>query len=322
MPYLWGVVMSFSREVKEEILKQCSTTRHCQIAEFAAIMQCSGGILPIEQGQYGIRISTENEGVARKCFTILRKTFNIKTDVILNSSKAQAKSHIHHIIIHEARAVNNILQTVKFLDVQGNKIGCSDIVQPLLIKNACCRRSFLRGAYLAIGSMSNPEKSYHLEFTCSKQAQAEQLREIMNDFSVEAKIIIRKKYYVVYVKESACIVELLNIIGAHISLMELENMRIIKEVRNSVNRRVNCEAANISKTVAAASNQIRDILRIRDLFGLSRLSPNLREMAEVRLENPGASLKELGELLSPPVGKSGVNHRLRKLSELADKLET
>ena len=178
----------------------------------------------------------------------------------------------------------------------------------------------MRGAFLCCGSMSDPSKGYHLEFVCADEAQAEQLQEVIGTFDIEAKIIQRKKYHVVYLKEGAGIVDLLNVMEAHRSLMELENLRILKEMRNSINRRVNCETANIGKTVQAATRQVEDILFIKEHYGFSKLPDNLREMAEVRLEYPDAALKELGEYLNPPVGKSGVNHRLRKLSELADKL--
>ena len=198
----------------------------------------------------------------------------------------------------------------------------SEPVDALLIKNACCRRSFLRGAFLCCGSMSAPEKGYHLEFVCAHEKQAEQLKEIITQFDIEAKIVSRKKYFVVYLKEGAGIVDLLNVMEAHVALMELENLRIVKEVRNSINRRVNCEAANISKTVHASARQVEDIEYIKEHYGFLRLPDNLREMAEVRLEYPDAALKELGQYLNPPVGKSGVNHRLRKLSELADRLRS
>ena len=171
-----------------------------------------------------------------------------------------------------------------------------------------------------MGSMSDPQKSYHLEFVCDEKAQAVQLQKILQEFQIEAKIVKRKKYDVVYLKEGSCIVDLLNVMGAHVSLMNLENLRIVKEMRNSVNRRVNCETANISKTVTAASRQIEDILLIRDKYGFENLPDNLRQMAQVRLEYPDAALKELGEYLEPSVGKSGVNHRLRRLSEIADKI--
>ena len=199
-----------------------------------------------------------------------------------------------------------------FGDLQG-------IVDAKFLEKSCCRRAFLRGAFLCAGSVSDPEKGYHLEFVCSKEAKARQLRQVIQGFDIEAKIVLRKKYYVVYIKEGAGIVDLLNVMGAHVALMDLENLRILKEMRNSINRRVNCETANITKTVNAANRQIEDILFLRDHYGLQKLPPALRDMALARLEYPDAPLKELGQRLEPPVGKSGVNHRLRKLSELAEK---
>lgn len=181
-------------------------------------------------------------------------------------------------------------------------------------------RAFLRDAFLETGSMSNPEKGYHLEFVCEEESQAKKLIETMRTFEIAAKTVQRKRYTVVYIKESEDIVRLLNVTGAHNALMNLENLRILKDMRNSINRRVNCETANISKTVSAANKQIEDILYIREHYGFDDLSENLREVAQIRLEYPDATLKELGEYLVPPVGKSGVNHRLRKLSELADSI--
>ena len=188
------------------------------------------------------------------------------------------------------------------------------------IQRPCCRRAFLRGAFLCAGSISDPEKGYHLEFVCTRESKARQLRQIIQGYGIEARIVPRKKYHVVYIKEGAGIVDLLNVMEAHVALMNLENLRIVKEMRNSINRRVNCETANITKTVNAASRQIEDILFLRDHYGIQKLPPALRQMAEVRLEYPDAPLKELGERLEPPVGKSGVNHRLRKLGELAEKV--
>ena len=203
------------------------------------------------------------------------------------------------------------------------KIGnLNEPVSNLLIKNSCCQRAFLRGAFLSIGSMSDPQKSYHLEFVCTDEDKARQLQSVIQGFEIDAKIVLRKKYYVVYLKEGSGIVDLLNVCEAPVALMNLENLRILKEMRNSINRRVNCEAANITKTVNAATRQIEDIEYLRDYYGFQKLPDNLRQMAEVRLEYPDAPLKELGDYLDPPVGKSGVNHRLRKLSELADRLRT
>ncbi len=286
--------MSFSGEVKEELAKHISSARHCQIAELAAIMNFCGQYGRDEKGNYTIGFQTENEAVVRKGFTLLKKTYNIETDSVLNEADMQG-----------------ILQKVGNLE---------EPVSRLLIKNACCKRAFLRGAFLSIGSMSDPLKGYHLEFDCTDERKARQLQEVMEAFDIESKIILRKKYYVVYLKEGSGIVDLLNVCEAPVSLMNLENLRILKEMRNSVNRRVNCETANIAKTVNAAARQVEDIEFLRVHYGFQNLPEALREMAEIRLENPDAPLKELGEYFHPPIGKSGVNHRLRKLSQLAEKV--
>ena len=195
-----------------------------------------------------------------------------------------------------------------------------DSVSSMLLKSSCCQRAFLRGAFLSAGSMSDPEKSYHLEIVCQKERQAEQIQQILHSFGVEARIIVRKKYYVVYIKEGSGISDFLNIIEAHVAMMDFENYRIVKDMRNSINRRVNCETANISKTVSAASRQTEDILYLKEKYGFENLPEGLRQMAQIRLEYPDAPLRELGGYLNPPVGKSGVNHRLRKLCELADRV--
>lgn len=194
------------------------------------------------------------------------------------------------------------------------------VQQEQLLARTCCKRAFLRGAFLASGSISDPKKSYHFEIVCQKEPHAQLLQELYRTFELDAKIVQRKKYYIVYLKEGAQIVDALNVMGAYVALMNLENVRIFKEMRGSVNRIVNCETANINKVVGAACRQVEDIRYIQSRVGLDELPPALREMALIRLEYPDSSLKELGELCDPPVGKSGVNHRLRKLGEIARKL--
>lgn len=297
--------MSFSGTVKEELSEQISSARHCQLAELAALVHFCGNTC--ENGMH-LCLETENEAVIRKCFTLFKKTFNIDNVVIEGKNR----------LLPDDRTESKVIQALHLIGKEDGMITLRTPVSSLLIKNSCCARAYLRGAFLSIGSMSDPKKSYHLEFVCNERAQAEQLRDIIQDFQIEAKVIKRKKYDVVYLKEGAGIVDLLNVMGAHVSLMNLENLRIVKEMRNSINRRVNCETANISKTVTAASKQIEDILLIRDKYGFENLPDNLRQMAEIRLEYPDAALKELGGYLEPAVGKSGVNHRLRRLSEIAD----
>ena len=300
--------MSFSGTVKEELAAYVSAARHCQLAELAALLLYSGGVC---DGGRHLCLDTESETVARKCFTLLKKTFNIET--VMRGRQR---------LILDDETERRVTEALYLAEGEDGKITLTKSVNSLLIRHSCCARAWLRGVFLSAGSMSDPQKSYHLEFVCDENAQAVQLREVLSEFQIEARIIGRKKYQVVYLKEGAGIVDLLNVMGAHVSLMELENMRILKEMRNSINRRVNCETANISKTVTAAGRQIEDILLIRDRYGFENLPDNLRQMAEVRLEYPDAALKELGGYLEPVVGKSGVNHRLRRLSEIADRIRS
>lgn len=193
-----------------------------------------------------------------------------------------------------------------------------EAIQSLYLEKVCCKRAFIRGAFLASGSMSDPNKAYHFEIVCRTPEQAQRLQELMEEFDTDPKIIERKNHYVVYLKDGSQIVDMLNVMEAYVSLMNLENVRILKEMRNSVNRKVNCETANINKTVSAAIKQVSDIELIRDTLGLEQLPEPLREVAVARLEHREATLLDLGAYLNPPVGKSGINHRLRKLAVLAE----
>lgn len=302
--------MSFSSEVKDELVKHASASRHCQLAELSAILHFCGVLNRDENGRLVLGLQTENGCVIRKCFTLLKKAYNIETNIV-------QRNHMCVDLPMEEDILEKLLRATKYLDEDGLKRFMTP-VNRVVVKNSCCRRAFIRGAFLCIGSMSDPGKSYHLEFVCDTRPQAEQITEQLGYFEIDARIIARKKYQVVYIKEGSQIVDLLNVMEAYVSLMNFENERIYKEMRNSVNRRVNCEAANITKTVNASARQVEDIILIRDTRGLDSLPDNLRDMANVRLEYPDATLTELGRYLSEPVGKSGVNHRLRRLSEIAE----
>ena len=284
--------MSFSSEVKTELAKHLGKSRHCQIAELAALIAFEGRIPAAE---------SENRLLMQKYQLLLAELFHIEE-------------------IHTEEEARSVFSTVKMYNDATGEAEPEDTVKVLLIQQNCCKRAYIRGAFLAGGSISDPNKSYHFEIVCRSIPQAEQLRDVINSFDMDAKIVARKKYQVVYLKEGSQIVDILNIMEAHVALMNLENVRILKEMRNSVNRKVNCETANISKTVNAAVKQLADIEYIRETAGLSYLPENLKEMALLRLEYPDAPLAELGTYLNPPVGKSGVNHRLRRISEMADSL--
>nr|WP_297883537.1 DNA-binding protein WhiA [uncultured Blautia sp.] len=304
--------MSFSGMVKEELSRQISPARHCRIAETAALLCACGRITAKEN----LRIQTENAAVVRKCFTLLQKTFNIETEIAIRESCQMKKGNVYFVEICDPNEIRNVLQGTK-LSVNRETL-CFD--NTLVTQQSCCKRAFIRGAFLASGSISDPEKGYHFEIVCPDRQKAEQLQELIRSFQIDAKIVLRKKSYVVYVKEGAQIVDILAVMEANVALMNLENIRILKEMRNSVNRKVNCETANINKTVSAAVKQIEDIRLIESQKGFHTLNEGLAEIAELRLQYPEATLKELGMMLNPQVGKSGVNHRLRKLSEIADEL--
>ncbi len=297
--------MSFSSQVKEELIQKMARQRHCRIAELAAIVQFGCKVEDVEEGRR-ILFTEESESLAQKYFTLLKKTITIN-----QCDKVDACLDAYSI---EGELANSLVELLR-LDTHPD-----GRVDGLLLQQPCCKRAFIRGAYLCSGSMSDPNKAYHFEIVCKDRAQADQLSYVMNSFQVDSKIIERKGHFVVYLKEGAQIADILSVMEAGLSLMEFENIRILKEMRNSVNRKVNCETANIGKTVSAAVRQVEDILYIEETVGLSTLSASLQEMAYLRLENQESSLIDLGQMLEPAVGKSGVNHRLRKISEIADKL--
>ena len=290
--------MSFSGEIKEELLAQYAKARHCNLAELSALLHMCGEFSEDEKGICTLRFKTENFPVARKCFTLMEKTFNIRTDIAIRRNPQKGSWNY-------------------MLFCKGEELLA---VKHVMVQAVCCKRAYIRGAFLAAGSISDPKKSYHFEIVCSTQEEARYLQNMINSFDLDAKIVIRKHNYIVYLKEGSQIVDVLNVMEAPVALMELENIRIMKDMRNCVNRKVNCETANIRKIVSAAVRQREDIMYIRDTVGFDKLPEGLKIIALARLAHPEAPLKDLGELLDPPLGKSGVNHRLRKLSEIADRL--
>ncbi len=182
------------------------------------------------------------------------------------------------------------------------------------------RKEYLMAMFLDSGSVSNPEKFYHLEFVCENRREAEELGSIMESFGISPKITERKHHFIVYLKDSEAISSMLSVLSAHQSMMKFENIRILKEMRENIQRQVNCETANISKTVSASVRQTKDIEYIDSVLGIEKLPENLREIARLRLERPSATLRELSEELSEDIGKSGINHRLRRISDIAEEL--
>ena len=328
--------MSFSTKVKEEIGRHLSKSRHCQIAELLALVLATGEV-SFQDKQLTLLLHPENE--------LIRKKICLLMDILFDK-QIVCKADEKNIMIDDRDMADHILQTLKLQDyvdfleedwldeeelsimeedevtyVSSHAISLQNCQFPKqVIQKECCKKAFLRGIFLATGSVSDPSKAYHFEIVVRNKDMATYIRDVIQSFSLDAKITKRKKYYIVYLKEGAMIVDMLKVMEASVNLMDMENVLILKEMRNDINRRVNCETANIKKTVNAARRQIHDIEYIMQTKGIQYLSPSLREIAQLRLEEPDANLNELGEMLNPPVSKSGVNHRLRKISEIANEL--
>lgn len=311
--------MTFSSEVKNELIRVNPMVRHCILAEILAIVYFIGTVSTSKNNEISLQINTEYSGLARKYFTLIKKTFNINTDVVVSNSALVRRKRLYSVSIMDDAGAREVLKAIKLLKNQ-ELLDCLSLRSNTVLLNSCCKKAFFRGAFLSSGSITDPEKGYHLEIVCSTIDDALSLKELMEDLSLKPKITTRKKANVVYIKDSDQISLALGLMEAPTSLMNFENIRILKGMRNDVNRKVNCETANINKTVSAALSQLEDIQLIKEIMGLEKLTSNLEAVANARLENPDASLVELGKMIIPQLGKSGVNHRLRKLSIIADQL--
>lgn len=315
--------MSFSGEMKEEIARLIPEKEEEVRAELMAIICFCGRILRQEES-VAVFMETENVVLAKTYVKLIKRAFDLQVQLEIRRH-GTGKYNQYFILLSERpedmlyseerperQKLQQALQAICMWSAQADPRG--------FLKTPGSMRAYIRGAFLCTGSMSDPGKSYHFEMVCEDEQTAQILKELMAGFFVHAKVILRKQRYIVYLKDSEEIIQILNVMEAHRSLMELENIRIIKDMRNSANRQSNCDSANINKMVRTAARQVDDIRYIEEHFGFEQLPPQLREMAQVRLENPDVSLQELGTYLDPPVGKSGVNHRLRKLKEIAESL--
>ncbi|HBQ65159.1 MAG TPA: DNA-binding protein WhiA [Clostridiales bacterium] len=285
--------MSFSLEVKDALCRMPCEKACCMACEISAILTV--GADPAPDGSRVV--STEHAAFAGRLFKML-KALTGTHPVLHYKRETNLKKHMLYKVILPSETVKAIRQDP----------------EP---RRSCCRKAWLRGAFLAGGSMVHPEKGYHLEITCPDRSTAEKIADRMKGFGLHPGTAARSSGYIVYIKESANISDFLNLTGAHGALMVFENVRIMKDVRNSVNRIVNCETANLDKTVEASRRQRECILKLISRGGADDLPHNLRQIAILRLEHPEASLEELGKYLRPPLGKSGVNHRLKKIEMLA-----
>ncbi len=305
--------MSFSSELKLELCRKNEQSVHCRIAYLAGLASVSGRYEKSDEAEDVFSIRVENEEVEERTANLLYHVADIPTSRLKLSDESK---HHRKLILLDDNDKKKLSDICKFSKVLTNYVKVNDIVT----ERSCCKKAYLRGSFLAGGSMMNPEKGYQLEISAVTEDEAVKLVKILAGLHITAKYINRKNRYVVYIKDGDSISEFLGIVGGTNSLMEFENIRIVKDIRNTVNRAVNCDTANIAKTTSAASKQLDDINYIDSHGGLGQLSNSLKTIAEIRIDNPYLSLKELGEMLDPPLGKSGVSHRLKKISDYADRL--
>jgi DNA-binding protein WhiA len=312
--------MSFSAKVKSEISRLPEKNRCCRISELSAVIRMAGVIELKSRYEIGLRITNENARVIKRVFTLIKQNFNLPVRLIAGKRERLSKNNVYGVVLPASEKTYQMLKTLGIFKDTGEGIHICYGISSKFLKNDCCKRAYIRGAFLGSGSVSDPDKGYHMEFVMFYDELAKDLCRLINSYGLKAKSTDRKGLNLVYIKEGEHITHLLNIMGAHSALLKLENVRIVKDMRNHVNRLVNCETANLNKTVDAALRQAKSIDYINRVIGLSKLPDALREIAAARLNNPGASLKELGLMLNPPLSKSGVNHRLRKLEQIADGL--
>lgn len=307
--------MSFAAVTKKELtnleIKDC-----CGLAELSALIRMNGS-LSFSNKKMVVDIQTENAAIARRIYTLIKKYYDVQVELLVRKKMRLKKNNVY--IVRLVEQAKTILKDLKII-----REGFTFIhhIDQDLIQKKCCKRSYLRGAFLAGGSVNNPEtSSYHLEIFSLYKEHNESLCALMNTFHLNSKTLERKKGFITYLKEAEKITEFLNIVGAHSALLHFEDVRIVRDMRNSVNRLVNCETANLNKTIGAALRQVENIKYIDEMVGLNTLPDRLREIAELRIAHQDVTLKELGEMVqSGKISKSGVNHRLRKIDEIAEKL--
>lgn len=308
--------MSYASQVKKELTGLTVHKDNAQ-AELMALIRMNGS-LGIANQQMVLSVQTESPAIARRIYSLLKDFYNVESEIVVRRKMKLKKNNTY--VVRLRYHVKELLTELWILD--GFHI--MERVPVQLLKNDLMIQSYLRGAFLAGGSVNNPETSrYHLEIYSLYEEHNEMIAEMINHFQLNARTTARRSGYIVYLKEAEKIADFLQLIGATNSMLEFENIRIVRDMRNSVNRLVNCENANMDKVANAANKQVANIQFIDQHVGLNNIPEKLREIAMTRLAHPEVSLKELGELVpGGPISKSGVNHRLRKLNAYADKIKS
>lgn len=308
--------MSFSSEIKDEVAKIKVDDYKLILSELAGITPMCG-ILNFKNNKISMEYITENAPVARRVFTFLRRSFGFNVEV-KNVRSTQLKKNVFIIYISQDESCRLLLDELKY--IKGASVFMINYVPTDLIKTSNEKKAYIRGAFMGSGSITDPKKGYHLEFVSENESNAYFLRDVINDFGLNSKVIMRKEKYIIYIKDSEQISDFLSLIGAYNSVLNYENIRVIKEMRNNVNRIVNCETANLNKTVKSSYDQVEDIKLIEKEMGIENLDEDLKVIAKIRLENRSMSLNDIANSLEPKISKSTVNYRFKKLRRIANKL--
>lgn len=307
--------MSFSGDVKNELVRMEEEAGCCEQAELAGLLRMGGTVFFAGQGLLGLKFVTETAAVARKVLKALKKAGLLETEVKVSRALRLKKHNSYEVKAVPAEAVGRFLRRIGILSDDHFMEQALSVPRKL-----CCRKAWLRGAFLGGGSVNRPEGEYHLELVTQNEDFAAALAQALKASGLTAGLTTRKQDYVVYLKEGDAITAFLSLVGAHEALLAFENVRIVKEMRNQVNRLVNCETANLAKTVNAAVRQTETIRLIAGRMGLAALPASLRVVAELRLSHPEATLQELVELFDGKLSRSGMNHRLRALERIGEEL--
>ena len=314
--------MSFSSDTKNELAHFHTEKDCCKLAEIAGFIRMCGSISLAGFGKFTIYMPTDSPAIARHYKMLVKEYFNVDAPIEIGESGGLKNGKEYILIIGPEENSEAILREIGILMIKGGMNYFSDGIYDGLIRTKCCRRAYLRGAFMAAGTVSNPEKGYHFEIMCSSHILAQDIRRLIRTFTdLTPKTVVRKKGESVYIKSGTQILDILSIMEAHGKRMDYDKVMMIKEIRNQAVRAINCDSANVDKIVRTASKEIDAIRKIERTRGLDYLPQKLRDSALLRLDNPEASFTDIGEMMEPPVGRSGLSKRFKKIEEIAEGIE-
>lgn len=308
--------MSFTTEVKEELSRVEPTCSHCDAATLAALIRIEGTIFLNGPGRFRLEISTDVSQVARFIIRALHGIYALKTDLTMRRSVLHKTPNW----LIDVPSQPGLAEALRDLGIVGDE-GLQRGIDPRLVRKSCCAAAYLRGVFLGSGFISNPRGDFHFELTVESQTMANDIVALLAERDINAKVVERRNMHKVYLKSGSAISSFLALVGAHQSALKMENERVLKSVRNDVNRRVNAEVANQAKTLSASGEQIQAIRTLLEHQGIETLPKALQDYIRLRVTYPEATLKELGEYANPPLSKSAVYHRVRRIEQMASEIK-